>query len=51
MYCGWFFLERCIVRHVVEARKSGTPCFYVYKRTTIVDKMNPLCVLVQYVYL
>ena len=29
MYSGRFFQVRCIVRHVVEARKSRTPCFFV----------------------
>ena len=27
MYSCQFFRVRCIVRHVVEAQKSGTPCF------------------------
>ena len=27
MYSGRFFRLRCMVRRVVEARKSGTPCF------------------------
>ena len=29
MYSGRFFGVRCIVRRVVEARISGTPCFFV----------------------
>ena len=29
MYSGQFFQVRCIVRRVVEARKSGTSCFSV----------------------
>ena len=27
MYSSRFFQVRCIVRHVVEAQKSGMPCF------------------------
>ena len=27
MYSGGFFRVRCIVRHVIEVRKSGMPCF------------------------
>ena len=29
MYSGLLFWVRCIVKRVVEARKSGTPCFFV----------------------
>ena len=29
MYSGRFFQVKYIVRHVVEVRKSGMPCFFV----------------------
>ena len=45
MYSSQFFWVRCIVRHVVEIRKSGTSCFLYRSLLLSIIALNDVAVI------